>query len=110
MDLISYQDFEKVDFRVGEIVEAIKVEGSDKLVRLRVDLGEEMGVKTAFSGIYKWYKPEELQGKKTVFVVNVEPKRVMGELSEVMIFATNDENNLSILLLDREIKNGSRVF
>lgn len=110
MDLIKYEDFERVDFRVGEIVEATKVEGSEKLIKLKVDLGEELGTKQAFSGIYQWYKPEELVGKKTVFVVNIEPKIVMGELSEVMIFATNDDDNMSILSLDREVKNGSRVF
>ncbi|MFA6250222.1 MAG: methionine--tRNA ligase subunit beta [Candidatus Shapirobacteria bacterium] len=110
MDKISYEDFGKVDFRVGTILEAEKVEGSEKLIRMQVDLGE-MGYKTVYSGIYKWYKPEELIGKQTIFVVNIEPKRVMGELSEAMIFAAEDEEKgISLLIAEKEVENGSKVF
>lgn len=111
MEPISWNDFAKVDFRVGEIVEAAKVEDSEKLIRLKVDFGD-MGQKLVFSGIYKWYKPEELLGKKTVFVVNMVPKKIMDEVSEAMIFAAEDEeeNKMSILILDREIRNGTKVF
>lgn len=111
MDQISWQDFAKVDFRVGEVLEASKVEGSEKLIKMKVDFGE-MGTKIVFSGILKWYQPEELVGKKTVFVVNIEPKKVMGELSEAMLFAADDEEKeaMSILLLDKEIKNGAKVM
>ena len=109
MDLIKYDDFAKVDFRVGQIVEVNKVENSDKLLKMKVDLGE-LGEKTVFSGIYKWYKPEDLLDKKTVFVVNVEPKRVMGELSEAMIFAAGDGETTSVLWLDKDVINGTKVF
>lgn len=112
MDKISWQDFAKVDFRVGEIVEARNIEESDKLIRMVVDLGGEIGQKVVFSGIRHWYQPEELVGIKTVFVVNVEPKKIMGELSEAMIFAAEDEDGdtLSILTLERDIKNGTKVY
>lgn len=108
---ITWNDFAKVDFRVGEVVEATKVENSEKLIRMKVDFGE-MGMKTVFSGIYKWYKPEDLMGKKTVFVVNMAPKKIMEEVSEAMIFGAEDEeaDQMSILILDRGVKNGTKVF
>ena len=111
MNLISWDDFIKVDFRVGEIVEARSVEGSDKLIRMIVDFGE-MGQRVVFSGIRKHYSPEELSGKKTVFVVNVTPKKIMGEESGAMIFAAEDEDNkeVSVLLLEKDLANGSKVF
>ena len=109
MDQISWNDFAKVDFRVGEIIEAAKVESSDKLIRMRVDFGE-LGVRTVFSGILKYYQPLELLLKKTVFVVNVSPKKIMGEESEAMLFGAEDEVRMSILLLDRTMKNGTKVF
>lgn len=95
--------------RVGEIVEAVKVENSEKLIRMVVDLGPELGKKIVFSGIYKWYKPEELLNKKTVFVVNVEPKAVMGELSEAMILGAGEEE-VSMLWLDKEMPSGTKVY
>ncbi len=107
--MISYNDFSKIDMRVGEIVEAVKVENSEKLIRMVVDLGPEVGNKIVFSGIYKWYKPEELLNKKTVFVVNVEPKAVMGELSEAMILGAGEEE-VSMLWLDKEMPSGTKVY
>lgn len=115
MDQISWVDFAKVDFRVGEIIEANKVEGSEKMIKMNVDFGQ-MGIKTVFSGILKWYQPEELVGKKTVFVVNIEPKKVMGELSEAMIFAASAEATdgqgapVVLIIPDKEINNGAKVF
>lgn len=111
MDLIDYADFAKVEFKIGEIKEAIKVPESEKLIKMKVDFGES-GEKTVFSGIYKWYKPEELVGKKTVFVMNIKPKKIMGEISEAMIFAAGsaDDEKVSILLLDKEMENGTHVY
>lgn len=111
MDQITYADFSKIDFRVGQIVEAVKVPESEKLIKMKVDFGD-MGMKTVYSGIYKWYKPEDLVNKKTVFVVNMVPKKIMGEESEAMIFGADDEEEgvMSILLLEKEMKNGVKVF
>ena len=108
---ISYDDFAKIDFRVGQIIEATKVENSEKLLKMKVDLGE-LGIKTVFSGIYRWYKPEELVNKKTVFVVNMPAKKIMDDVSEAMIFGAQEDsiNQMSLLLLDKEVSNGSRVF
>ena len=118
MDAIKYDDFAKVEFKIGEIKEAIEVEGSEKLLRLQVDFGEEK-LRNVFSGIKKWYKPEDIIGKKTVFVTNIIPRKIMGELSEAMIFAasgkeiTDQEESVetvSMLLPDQDLPIGSKVF
>ena len=118
MDAIKYDDFAKVEFKIGEIKEAIEVEGSEKLLRLQVDFGEEK-LRNVFSGIKKWYKPEDIIGKKTVFVTNIIPRKIMGELSEAMIFASSAEATdgqgelteiVSLLLPDQDLPVGSEVF
>jgi methionyl-tRNA synthetase len=111
MDQIKYDDFAKVEFKIGEIKEAIEVEGSEKLLRLQVDFGEEK-LRNVFSGIKKWYSPTDLIGKKTVFVTNIIPRKIMGELSEAMIFGAEDESgeNMSALFLDKDLPVGAKVF
>jgi len=119
MEEINYADFAKVEFRVGEIIEAVDVEKSEKLIRMVVDFGEELGQKVVYSGIRHWYSPADLLNKKTVFVVNIIPKKIMGEESGAMIFAASTEvsasqrppeENLSILILDKDLPNGTKVF
>ena len=111
MDQIKYTDFAKVEFMIGEIKEAIEVEESEKLLKLKVDFGEE-NLRTVFSGIKKWYKPDDIVGKKTVFVTNITPRKIMGEESQAMIFGAEDETgeNMSMLLLDIDLPVGSKVF
>ena len=112
MEQITYDDFAKVEFRVGEIVEAIEVEKSEKLIRLVVDFGKELGQKIVYSGIKKWYSPADLLNIKTVFVVNMIPKKIMGEESGAMIFGAEDEENnqMSLLTLDKDLPAGTKVF
>ena len=112
MEQITWNDFAKVEFRIGEIVEAKNVETSEKLIRMVVDFGQELGQKIVFSGIRHWYSPEELQGKKTMFVVNMVPKKIMGEESGAMIFGAEDEalDKMSILIMERDLPNGTKVF
>ncbi len=111
MDQIKYTDFAKVEFLVGEIKQALEVEESEKLLRLQVDFGEE-NLRTVFSGIKKWYSPADLIGKKTVFVTNIAPRKIMGEESQAMIFGAEDESgeNMSVLFLDKDLPVGSKVF
>lgn len=112
MEQITWNDFAKVEFKVGEIIEAKNVEASDKLIRMIVDFGEELGQKIVFSGIRKYYQPEELINKRTVFVVNMVPKKIMGEESGAMIFGAESEDGekMSILMLEKDLPNGSKVF
>ena len=112
MEQITYADFAKVEFRVGQIVEAIDVEKSEKLIRLIVDFGEEIGQRVVYSGIKKWYSTADLLNIKTVFVINMTPKKIMGEESGAMIFGAEDEekNEMSILILEKDLPAGTKVF
>lgn len=93
--LITFDDFTKLDLRVGEIVECVKKEGSDKLLRLTVDFGEE-GTRNILSGIAQWYTPEKLIGKQFIFVINLEPRKIMGEESQGMILAADGKKPLPL--------------
>ena len=105
---ITIDDFAKVQLRVGEIIACEKVEKSSKLLHETVKFGEE--VRSVVSGIAKHYKPEELIGKKVVFVTNLAPRKVCGILSEGMILAAEDEDgNLSLVTPDKDIKSGAEL-
>lgn len=107
MEMINFEDFVKIDLRVGKIIEVEKVEGSSKIVKTTVDLGEEN--RQILAGIGKFYTPEELINKIVIVVVNLSPKKIMGMDSEGMILAVKDDNNLSLLGVDKEIKIGSKI-
>lgn len=116
MEQITYADFTKIEFRVGEIIEAKNVEKSEKLIRLIVNFGEELGQKIVYSGIRQWYSPADLLNKKTIFIINMIPKKIMGEDSEAMIFAASadatasQKEQLSILILEKDLPAGTKVF
>jgi len=104
---ISIEDFDKVELKIGKIMAAERVEKSDKLIKLKVDIGEERQV---VAGIGKAYDPEYLVGKEIVVVANLKPAKLMGVESRGMLLAASDENGKpSILILDREVKPGTRV-
>lgn len=86
-DTISYEDFSKIDIRVGTIVSAEKVEKSNKLIKLQVDFGDEIGQRQILTGMAEWYDASDFEGMQTTFVVNLEPRKIMGEQSQGMIFA-----------------------
>lgn len=83
MDQITWQDFAKIEMKIGEVVKAEVPEGSEKVIKLTVDFGpgETGGQRTIFAGIKRWYEPETLVGKKLPFIMNIPPKR-MGTLGE----------------------------
>lgn len=105
--LINIDEFDKADLRVGKIVEAERVEGSDKLLKLQIDLGEEK--RQILAGIGKAYLPEELINKSVVVIINLEPRMMMGLESQGMVLAVKDNNNLSVLFPDKEILPGSKI-
>ena len=84
--MITIEDFAKVEMRAGKIVSAEPVEGSEKLLKLSVDFGEE-NKRQVISGIAKFIKPEDLVGVMCTFVTNLEPREIMGLRSEAMIMA-----------------------
>lgn len=106
---IDYEDFKKVEIKVGEIIEAEEISGSDKLFKLKVSFGLEE--RQILSGIKNYFESaEELIGKKVPFVTNLKPRKMMGFESEGMILAViDDENNFSLLSIDEKIKNGTQV-
>ncbi len=103
---IDYDDFAKADLRVATILEAQMVPKSTKLIKLKVDIGEE---RTIVAGIGKDYKPEELIGKKIVIVANLKPAKLMGVESRGMLLATDTADGLTVLAFDREAKTGAKV-
>lgn len=100
--MITYDDFKKVDLRVAKILSAEKVEGSDKLVKLRIDVGE-LGERQLVAGIGKAYEPEVLVGKQIIIVANLEPKKLMGLESNGMLLAASDEKGPVLLCPESEV-------
>ncbi|MBI2310813.1 methionine--tRNA ligase [Candidatus Collierbacteria bacterium] len=106
---INYEDFAKLDIRAGLIVGASAPEWSEKLIRYEIDLGEEIGKRILFSGIRKWYRPEDLVGKKVPVVVNLEPKKMGEEESAGMVIMTDGEDGAVMIFLSEKIKPGTVV-
>ncbi len=104
---IGIEDFMKVDLRIGKIVEAVRVEKSEKLVKLKVDIGTE--TRQVVAGIGKSYTPEELMGKTIVIVANLKPAKLMGIESQGMLLAGSSGDQLAVVTFDRELKAGARV-
>jgi methionyl-tRNA synthetase len=106
-ELIGIEDFMKADLRVGKIVSAERVEKSQKLVKIRVDIGTE--TRQVVAGIGKSYTPEELTGKSIVIVANLKPAKLMGVESQGMLLAASSGDLLAVATFDRETKPGARV-
>jgi methionyl-tRNA synthetase len=106
-DMISIDDFMKVELRVAEVIHAEPVKKADKLLKLQLDLGDEK--RQVVSGIAKYYQPEELIGKKVICVTNLKPVKLRGELSEGMILAGEKDGVLSLASVDQSLPNGARV-
>ncbi|MEN9921176.1 MAG: Methionyl-tRNA synthetase [Candidatus Parcubacteria bacterium] len=105
---IEYEDFKKVQIQVGEIIGAEPVEGSEKLLKLKVKFGEEE--RQILSGIAKFISPEQLVGMKVPFVTNLKPRMMMGLESNGMILAAIDsEQNFSLLETDSKVASGTHV-
>ena len=106
-NLISIEDFEKVELKVAKVLEAEKVEGSNKLLKLKVSLGSEE--RQIVAGIQKYYEPEELIGKKLVIVANLKPVRLKGIESQGMVIAAGDGDVVKALIVDDVIEEGTQI-
>jgi methionyl-tRNA synthetase len=108
-DLIEFDDFDKVEMRVAEILEVTEVEKSSKLLRFKLNDGTKAG-RTILSGIKKWY-PEYagLVGKKVAFVANLKPRKMMGEVSEGMLLSAEKDGNVVLTILPDEIPAGAEL-
>jgi methionine--tRNA ligase beta chain len=105
--MISFEDFQKIDLRVAKIIKAEKIEGSEKLLKLEVNLGKE--VRQIIAGIAKFYKPEDLVGKEIVVVANLEPKKLMGIESQGMLLAAEKDGEPVILVPEKEVPPGTKI-
>ncbi|GMT46539.1 MAG: methionine--tRNA ligase [bacterium] len=104
--LISINDFAKVELKVGKILEAERVKGSNKLIKLQVDTGEQRQI---VAGIGKVYSPEQLVGKKIVVVANLKPAKLMGVESRGMLLAANDGEKLVLVTPEGDVGVGAGV-
>ena len=105
---IAFDDFMKLDIRVGTVLECTKVPKADKLLQFRIDDGLEK--RTIVSGIAQHYKPEELVGKQVCFIANLAPRKLKGIVSEGMILsAENYDGSLAVITPQKEVKPGSEV-
>lgn len=108
--LITLDQFQEVDLRVAEIIAAERIPRSDKLLKIRLNLGQETH-RQVVAGIAEHYEPEELMGKKVIVVTNLKPVKLRGEISQGMILAATDmeEGSLGLVTVERSIPPGSRI-
>ncbi len=107
-DFITFKEFGKIELKVGIIKKADKIPETDKLMLLKVDLGEKQ-TRQIVAGIAEFYKPEELINKEVVVVTNLEPRKIRGHTSYGMLLAARDSKGLKLLTLDRSAEAGSKI-
>lgn len=112
--MITFDDFSKVELKIGTILEAEEVEESEKLIKCTVDLGPApdgagQDIRQVLAGVKEWYKQEDLIGKQVVVVVNLEPKMMMGLESQGMLLAADSENGPVFLTVPRKVSPGTKI-
>ncbi|MFN3691395.1 MAG: methionine--tRNA ligase, partial [Fervidobacterium sp.] len=107
-ELIDIDTFKKIDLRVAKILQAERVEKSEKLVKLQIDVGE-LGQRQIVAGISQYYKPEELVGKLIIIVANLKPAKLMGLESRGMLLAAKKDGKLTLLTVSSEIEPGAKI-
>ncbi len=105
--MITIDDFAKIELRIAKVLSAERVEGSEKLLKLQMDLGTEQ--RQILSGIAKSYAPEDLIGKQVVIIANLEPRMMMGLESQGMLLAASDEQGPVVLMPAKEVAPGAGV-
>jgi len=107
--IIPFNEFKKLDMRVGKILAAERVPETTHLLKLKVDFGDQQ--LQAVSGLAQQYNPEDLIGKKHMFIINLERKKFRGIESQCMIFAAEDkQGKLALMAPDKDIEAGSKVY
>ncbi len=108
-NLVEYDDFKKLDLRVGEIKKVEDVEGADKLYKITISIGD--GERTIVAGLKPYYKKEELEGRRVVYLSNLKPKKIRGIESKGMILAAEDENGkVALLEPDKDVEVGAKIY
>jgi methionine--tRNA ligase beta chain len=105
---ITFEEFQKLDLRIGKITEANQIPGSKNLIRIIVDFGTEK--RQAVAGLLQWYKPEDLVNKKYAFILNLKKRKMMGVESQCMILAADDgKGKVVVLQSEKDIAEGSKI-
>ena len=105
---IPFNDFMKLELRIGKVEKATLISGSKNLLKLIVDFGSEK--RQSVAGLLRYYKPEELVGKKFVFILNLQRRKLMGIESQCMVLAAEDnEGNVILIGPEKDIAAGSRI-
>lgn len=112
--MINIDEFSKIELRIAKVLEAERVEGSEKLIKMKLDVGDqneagEFESRQVLAGIGKSYSPETLVGKEIVIVANLEPRMLMGLESRGMIVAGSDGEGIAIVSPDRELPPGTKL-
>ena len=105
--MINFEEFQKIDLKIGKVLEAEKVENSEKLLKLKVDLGEEQ--RQIIAGIGKVYQPQDLINQEIVVVVNLEPKTLMGFKSQGMLLAADNNGEPILIKPEKEVLPGTKI-
>ncbi len=104
---VTFDEFRRIDIRVGKVLEVERIPNSSKLIKLIVDVG---GIrKQCIAGIGYKYEPEQLKDKFIAVVMNLKPRTLMGYVSEVMLLAAGDTSEISVLTIDRPVDAGAKV-
>lgn len=106
--MITYDDFAKLDLRTAKILNAERIEGSEKLIKLRLDIGE-LGERQVVAGIGTVYTPDGLVGKQIIIIANLEPRKLMGQESNGMLLAASAENGPVVLVPESEVPSGTKI-
>jgi methionine--tRNA ligase beta chain len=105
---IPFKEFQKLDMKIGKVIEAEQIPGSRNLIKMIVDFGAEK--RQSVAGLLQWYPPEKLVGKKYAFLLNLERKKFMGVESQCMIFAAEDgKGNVVLITPEKDVEVGSSI-
>jgi methionine--tRNA ligase beta chain len=109
--IIEFNEWQNIDLRVAEIKKVEDIEGADKLYKLTLDVGKEIGKRTICAGIKGYYSKEELKGKKIVVFVNLKPRLMKGIESQGMLLAAVSEDHSKVVLIspEKSIENGCKI-
>ena len=109
IEQIPFKDFQKLDIRIGTIISAEKVPKAKNLLELRVDLGEDIGTRRLVAGLASFRNVDDLINQRVTVIVNLEPAKIRGILSEGMLLAAVEGNELGLLIPDKDVPNGTKV-
>jgi len=109
--VVEFSDWQKIDLRVAEIIEVEDIEGADKLYKITLNVGEEIGKRIVCAGLKEYYSKKDLKGKKIIFFINLKPRLMKGIVSEGMLLAASTSDHKKVILIspEKDIENGSRI-